>query len=154
MGKENPWRISTRPERSATQAGARGITSAGITVAALGTLACTQVGPHTSYAYLTGALLVTGLGLDATVAPSMAAAFQALPRPRRHGRPARSTPSSAPAGAVVTALFAIILQHTITANLPRHPQGIQAQRCPRGSRHTQHQRSQPPSAPPSGPPPR
>jgi hypothetical protein len=30
------------------------------------------------------------------------------------------------AGAVGTALFAIILQHAITANLPRHPQGIQA----------------------------
>lgn len=79
----------------ADRSGARGLASAGIAVAALGILGFTQAGPHASYAYLAGALLVTGLGLGAAAAPSMAAAFAALSRVERRGRPARSTPSSA-----------------------------------------------------------
>src|SRR5438874_877342 len=57
--------------------GARGVTSAGIALAVLGTLAYTQLGPGTSYLYLSGALLVTGAGVGATITPSMAAAFAA-----------------------------------------------------------------------------
>ena len=110
----------------ADKTGARGIASAGIAAAALGTLAYTQVGPHTSYAYLAGALLVIGLGLGATVVPSMAAAFQALSRAETPRATSALNAIQRIAGAVVTALFAIILQHAITANLPRHPQGIQA----------------------------
>jgi hypothetical protein len=49
-------------------------------LAALGMLAYTQVGPGTSYLYLSAALLVVGAGVGATVVPSMAAAFQALSR--------------------------------------------------------------------------
>jgi EmrB/QacA subfamily drug resistance transporter len=110
----------------ADKTGARGIALVGIAVAALGTLAYTQVGPHTSYAYLAGALFVTGLGLGATVVPSMAAAFQALSRAETTRATSAINAIQRIAGAVGTALFAIILQHAITANLPRHPQSIQA----------------------------
>jgi EmrB/QacA subfamily drug resistance transporter len=103
------------------KAGARGVTSAGIAVAVLGTLAYTQVGAHTSVVYLAGALLVIGAGLGATVAPSMAAAYQAL----SHAETPRGTSAlnaiQRIAGAIGTALFAIILQHMITASLPRYP---------------------------------
>src|SRR6266496_1515032 len=60
--------------------GARSVASAGMAVAFLGTLAFTQVGARTSYAYLAGALLVIGLGIGSTIVPSMAAAFKALSR--------------------------------------------------------------------------
>src|SRR6266568_4247763 len=60
--------------------GARAVASAGMAVALLGTLAFTQVSARTSDAYLAGALLVIGVGIGATIVPSMAAAFQALSR--------------------------------------------------------------------------
>ncbi len=105
------------------KAGARGVTSAGIAVAAGGTLAYTQIGPGTSYAYLAAALGVIGLGLGATVAPSMAAAFQALSRAETPRGTAALNAIQRIAGAIGTAAFAIILQHAITASLPRHPGG-------------------------------
>jgi EmrB/QacA subfamily drug resistance transporter len=110
----------------ADRSGARGIASAGIAVAALGTLAFTQVGTHTSYAYLAGALLVTGLGLGAAAAPSMAAAFAVLSRAETPRATSALNAIQRTAGAIGTALFAILLQHSITASLPHHPGGLQA----------------------------
>jgi MFS family permease len=101
--------------------GARGITSAGIVVAALGTVAFTQIGPRTPDAFLAAALGVVGLGLGATVAPSMAAAFRALPHAEMpQGTSALNTIQRI-AGAIGTALFAIILQHMISSRVPSHP---------------------------------
>ena len=106
--------------------GARSVASAGMIIAMLGTLAYTQVGPRTSDGYLAVALLVIGAGIGATITPSMAAAFQTVSR--------AETPRAASAlntiqrigGAIGTTLFAIILQHTITANLPGHRGGTAA----------------------------
>ena len=53
--------------------GARSVISAGIVIAALGTVAYTQLGAGTPYLFLSVALLVTGMGIGATIAPSMAA---------------------------------------------------------------------------------
>ena len=58
--------------------GARPVTTAGLAIAILGTVAYTQVGPRTPYLYLSAALLVIGMGIGATIVPSMAAAFKAL----------------------------------------------------------------------------
>jgi hypothetical protein len=69
---------------------------------------------------------VTGLGLGATVAPSMAAAFQAVSRAETPRATSALNAVQRIAGAVCTALFAIILQHAIAANLPHRPQGIQS----------------------------
>src|SRR6266511_3929757 len=60
--------------------GARVVVPVGMTLAGLGTLAFTQVGANTSYAYLAPALLVVGFGLGSTIMPSMAVAFQTLSR--------------------------------------------------------------------------
>jgi EmrB/QacA subfamily drug resistance transporter len=106
--------------------GARVVASAGIAIAALGTLAYTQVGPATSYVYLAAALGVLGLGLGATVTPSMAAAFQALsPAETPRGTSALNAIQRI-AGALGTAAFAIALQRSITAKLPGHTDGLQA----------------------------
>jgi EmrB/QacA subfamily drug resistance transporter len=106
--------------------GARVVCSAGIVVALLGMLAWTQVGPRSSYAYLAGALLVIGIGIGATIAPSMAAAFQAVSRAETPRATSALNAIQRIAGAIGTAVFAIILQHSITASLPRHPGGAQA----------------------------
>ena len=106
--------------------GARSVASAGMAVAFLGTLAFTQVGARTSYAYLAGALLVIGLGIGSTIVPSMAAAFQALSRAEIPRATSALNAIQRIAGATGTAIFAVILQHAITANLPHHPDGIQA----------------------------
>jgi EmrB/QacA subfamily drug resistance transporter len=105
------------------KAGARGVTSAGIVIAVLGTLAYTQVGAQTSVVYLAGALLVTGAGLGATVAPSMAAAYQALSRTETPRGTGALNAIQRIAGAIGTTVFAIILQHEITISLPSHPGG-------------------------------
>src|SRR5436190_2925752 len=101
--------------------GARSVILAGIAIATLGTLAYTQVGAHTSYLYLSGALLVTGTGIGATITPSIAAAFQALSRAETPRATSALNAIQRIAGAIGTALFAIVLQHAITANLARHP---------------------------------
>jgi EmrB/QacA subfamily drug resistance transporter len=106
--------------------GARVVASAGIIVAVLGTLAYTQVGSRTSYAYLAGALGVIGLGLGATVTPSMAAAFQTLSRAETPRGTSALNAIQRIAGAIGTAAFAILLQHSITAKLPGHADGVQA----------------------------
>jgi len=106
--------------------GARVVSSAGMAVALLGTLAYTQVGARTSYVYLAGALLVIGIGIGATIAPSMAAAFQALSRAETPRATSALNVIQRIGGAIGTTLFAILLQHSITASLPGHPGGVQA----------------------------
>jgi EmrB/QacA subfamily drug resistance transporter len=89
--------------------GARGVASAGMVLAVLGMLAYTQVSPGTSYLYLSGALLVIGAGVGATVVPSMAAAFQALSRAETPRATSAINVIQRLGGAIGTALFAIIL---------------------------------------------
>src|SRR5215468_5099399 len=98
--------------------GARSVASAGMVIAMLGTLAYTQVGPHTADSYLAVALFVIGIGIGATITPSMAAAFQAVSRAEMPRATSALNTIQRVGGAIGTALFAIILQHTITANLP------------------------------------
>jgi hypothetical protein len=85
-----------------------------------------QVGAHTSDFVLAAALLVTGIGIGATMTPSMAAAFGALSRAETPRATSALNASQRIAGAIGTVLFAIILQHSITANVPHHQGGIQA----------------------------
>jgi EmrB/QacA subfamily drug resistance transporter len=105
--------------------GARIVVSVGTAVGVLGTLAYTQVGAGTSYVYLAAALLVVGIGIGSTIAPSMAAAFQTL----SHDETPRGTSAlnviQRIAGAIGTAVLAIILQRTIASNVHGLHDGIQ-----------------------------
>jgi len=89
--------------------GARGVASAGMVLAVLGMLAYAQVGPGTSYLYLSAALLVIGAGVGATVVPSMAAAFQALSRAETPRATSALNVIQRLGGAIGTAPFAIVL---------------------------------------------
>jgi EmrB/QacA subfamily drug resistance transporter len=106
--------------------GARIVVTVGMVVALLGMLAYTQLGANTSYAYLAAALLVLGMGIGSTIMPSMAAAFQTL----THQETPRATSAinaiQRIAGAIGTALLAIVLQRTITSKLPQLHGGIQS----------------------------
>jgi EmrB/QacA subfamily drug resistance transporter len=105
--------------------GARVVVSSGMVVALLGTLAYTQIGAHTSYVYLAAALLVLGLGIGSTIMPSMAAAFQTLAREETPRATSALNVIQRSAGAVGTALLAIILQRAIAANIPDFRGGIE-----------------------------
>ncbi len=105
--------------------GPRLVVSVGTVTAMLGTLAFTQVAADTSYAYLAAALLVIGLGIGSTIMPWMAAAFQTLSREETPRATSALNAIQRVAGALGTALMAIVLQRTIAANLPGHDGRIQ-----------------------------
>jgi EmrB/QacA subfamily drug resistance transporter len=106
--------------------GARVIVSSGLVLTLFGTLAFTQVGADTSYLYLAAALLVLGLGIGSTIMPTMAAAFQTLSREETPRATSALNAIQRIAGAMGTALLAIILQRAIAANLPNVHGGIEA----------------------------
>jgi EmrB/QacA subfamily drug resistance transporter len=106
--------------------GARLVVSVGVVIATLGALAFTQIGADTSYVYLAAALLVLGLGAGSTIMPSMAAAFQTLARDETPRATSALNAIQRIAGAIGTALLAVVLQRTIAANLPHLHGGIQA----------------------------
>ncbi|MBO0818050.1 MAG: MFS transporter, partial [Actinobacteria bacterium] len=67
------------------------------------------------------ALLVIGMGIGATVTPTMAAAFAALSRAETPRGTSALNAIQRIAGAIGTALFAIILQRAITGSMAGRP---------------------------------
>jgi EmrB/QacA subfamily drug resistance transporter len=106
--------------------GARFVVTVGTVVAVAGTLAYTLVGADTPYAYLAAALFVLGIGAGSTIMPSMAAAFQALAREETPRATSALNVIQRTAGAIGTALLAIVLQRAIAANLPGGGDRIEA----------------------------
>jgi EmrB/QacA subfamily drug resistance transporter len=105
--------------------GARVVVSSGLVVAALGALAYTQVGADTSYVYLAGALVVLGLGIGSTIMPSMAAAFQTLAREETPRAASALNTIQRVAGAIGTALFAILLQRAVAGRVAGFEGGVE-----------------------------
>jgi EmrB/QacA subfamily drug resistance transporter len=105
--------------------GARTVVSAGLGVALLAMLAFTQIGPDTSYLYLSAALLVLGFGIGSTIMPSMAAAFAELTREETPRATSALNAIQRIAGGIGTALLAIVLQRVIAADLPASGGGVE-----------------------------
>jgi EmrB/QacA subfamily drug resistance transporter len=101
--------------RLTDRVGARAVVVSGILVALAGTLAFTQVDAETSYAALSAALLLVGLGLGSTIMPSMAAAFAVLSREETPRGTSALNVIQRVAGAIGTALLALVLQQTAGA---------------------------------------
>ncbi len=116
--------------------GARLVVTTGIAVALVGILAYTQIGPGTSYTYLAAALLVLGLGIGSTVAPSMAALYQTLSREETPRATSALNVIQRAGGAIGTAIFAIVLQRAIAGNLPGVHDGTQQLAALPPARHT------------------
>jgi EmrB/QacA subfamily drug resistance transporter len=91
----------------------------GLPLVALGYFTYTQLGADTSYVLLALSLWVAGLGTGAVMMPSMAAAYQTL----SHAAIPRATTTlniiMRVGGSIGTALFAVVLQHQITDQVPR-----------------------------------
>jgi EmrB/QacA subfamily drug resistance transporter len=93
--------------------GARVVIPSGVVLALAGTAAYTQVGADTSFVYLSAALFVIGLGLGSTIMPSMAVAYQAVPREAVAQATSAINVIQRIAGSVGTALLAVVLQRAI-----------------------------------------
>jgi MFS family permease len=89
-------------------------------------LAMPLAGYLTTYADLAAALFVLGIGAGSTIMPSMAAAFQALAREETPRATSALNVIQRTAGAIGTALLAIVLQRAIAADFPGGQEGIQA----------------------------
>jgi EmrB/QacA subfamily drug resistance transporter len=106
--------------RITDKAGPGRVIPVGIVLVILGTLPFTVVGADTSYAWLTGALFVRGLGVGATMMPVFAAAYRRLPRERV---PQGATTLSAlvqVGGSFGTAVLVMALSGRITHNFAAH----------------------------------
>jgi EmrB/QacA subfamily drug resistance transporter len=90
--------------------GARPVIAGGVLLALAGTAVYTQVGADTSDVLLAAALLVIGLGLGSTIMPSMALAYQAVPREAVGQATAAINVIQRLAGSLGTALLAVVLQ--------------------------------------------
>jgi EmrB/QacA subfamily drug resistance transporter len=112
--------------RLTDEIGARIVIPVGIVLALAGTAAYTQVGAETSYLVLAGALFVIGLGLGSTIVPSMAVAYQTVPREAVAQATSSINVVQRIAGSVGTALLAVVLQRSIATNFPNVDGGIGA----------------------------
>ena len=104
--------------------GARVVVPAGVVVALAGTVVFTQVGAATSYVVLSAALLLIGIGLGATIVPSMAVAYQTVSREAVAQATSTINVIQRVAGSIGTALLAVVLQRQIAENVARADGGI------------------------------
>jgi EmrB/QacA subfamily drug resistance transporter len=102
--------------RLTDRVGARRVIPTGLVLALGGTLAYTQVGASTSYAFLAAALFLVGLGLGATVMPSMAVAYASVAREQAGQATSAINVIQRIAASVGTALLAVVLQRRIAAH--------------------------------------
>jgi MFS family permease len=104
--------------------GARRVVPAGVLLALAGTGWYTQIGAHTPYWALLVALFLIGAGLGATITPAMAAAYQGLPATAMGQATSAISVVQRVAGALGSALLAVVLQQATTARLPGFHGGI------------------------------
>lgn len=104
--------------------GARRVVPAGVLLALAGTAWYTQITARTPYWALLAALFLMGAGLGATITPAMAAAFQQLPKTAMGQATSAINVVQRVAGALGSALLAVVLQQAITARLPGFHGGI------------------------------
>lgn len=104
--------------------GARRVVPTGLALAAAGTAWYTRIGAHTPYWATVTALLLVGAGMGATVTPAMAVAFQSLPPSAMPQATSTINVIQRVAGALGSALLAVVLQQAITARLAAFQGGI------------------------------
>ena len=105
--------------------GARLVVPVGMVIALVGTLAFLTVTEDTSYALLSGALFLIGAGLGSTIMPSMAVAFGSISKDAVPRASSALNTIQRIAGAIGTALFAIVLQRQLESGVPSLQGGIE-----------------------------
>jgi EmrB/QacA subfamily drug resistance transporter len=104
--------------------GARRVVPVGVLLALAGTAWYTQIGTHTSYWALLAALFLIGAGLGATITPAMAAAYHGVPPAAMGHATSAINVVQRVAGALGSALLAVVLQQATSARLPAFHGGI------------------------------
>jgi EmrB/QacA subfamily drug resistance transporter len=104
--------------------GARPVALAGFALAALGSIAYTQVSPDTSIVLLAVSLVIRGAGLGAITIPVMAAAYQGVASQRTADASSATRIIMQIGGSFGTAVLAIILQTQITTHAHGGPAGL------------------------------
>ncbi|MGP4029986.1 MFS transporter [Actinomadura sp. 3N407] len=104
--------------RVTDRVGAGVVVPTGIVMGLAGTAAYTQIHAATSPVLLAAALFVIGLGLGATIMPSMAAAYQALPGHLIPQATSALNTLQRMGASLGTTALAVTLQHEITARSP------------------------------------
>lgn len=104
--------------------GARRVVPGGVVLALAGTALYTQITARTPYWTLLAALFLIGAGLGATITPAMAAAFQQLPHAAMGQATSAINVIQRVAGALGSALLAVVLQHAIATRLTGFHGGI------------------------------
>lgn len=105
--------------------GARVVVPVGMVLALVGTLAFLTVDADTSYVLLSTALFLVGAGLGSTIMPSMAVAFASISRDAVPRASSALNAIQRIAGAIGTALFAIVLQRRLESGVPSLQGGIE-----------------------------
>ena len=90
------------------------VATVGFALLTLGTLPLALVQADTSYALLTVALVVRGIGLGCAMMPTMAAAYAQLERPQVPRATAALNALQRTGGSIGTALLAVVLTHELT----------------------------------------
>jgi EmrB/QacA subfamily drug resistance transporter len=98
--------------------GARRVVPVGVLLALAGTGCYTQISATSAYWYLAGALFLIGAGLGATITPAMAAAFSGLDHRDMPAATAEIGVVQRIAGALGTALLAVVLERAISSEIP------------------------------------
>ena len=87
---------------------------AGLVVAALGTVAYTQLGAHTGFGFLAVSLFVRGIGFGFVMMPAISAAYQTLAAPQVPRASTAINIVQRVGGSIGTALVAVVLEHQIS----------------------------------------
>jgi EmrB/QacA subfamily drug resistance transporter len=104
--------------------GARRVVPVGVLLALAGAGWYTQIGVRTPYWALLTALFLIGAGLGATITPAMAAAYQGLAPAAMGQATSAISVVQRVAGAIGSALLAVVLQQATMARLPGFRGGI------------------------------
>ncbi len=94
--------------------GAGRVVPAGLVVAALGTVAYTQLGAHTGFGFLAVSLFVRGIGFGFVMMPAISAAYQTLAAPQVPRASTAINIVQRVGGSIGTALVAVVLEHQIS----------------------------------------
>ncbi|MFL6238284.1 MAG: MDR family MFS transporter [Actinomycetes bacterium] len=104
--------------RIVDKSGAGRVVPIGFVIVIIGTLAYTQVGVDTNEALLAGALFIRGIGMGFTMMPAIAAAYATLSSDAIPRATTMVNIVQRVGGSFGTALFAVVLQRQIVANVP------------------------------------
>ena len=97
--------------------GSARIVPAGLVVVTLATLGYTQLGAHTSFAWLAVSLFIRGIGFGFVMMPAISAAYQTLAAPQVPRASTAINIVQRVGGSIGTALVAVVLEHQISVQV-------------------------------------